>query len=270
MLFVATIPSSHGGSAAGSAVAWTRPDDLAGAGQPQPARVDRVHVLLPRVVRPDLDVVERAEVRGEERADRAAADHRDPHARLPRLDEPVHRRVQRHRHVVLRRLPDERAGDEVDLGRPAGADVLEHRGHVGVVALGGERLAPADRRRTFISHGSSWSSTPGGGGNRLALVHQVADEAGRGRCRRRRRRTRSRAGRSVSAATVFTVALKISFDHCAGRRSGKARACRPGRDEQRLDLLRLLVRGACRRRGRARSRCRARTRRARPRAGPRS
>ena len=42
--------------------------------------------------------------------------------------------------------------------------------------------------------------------------------------------TRAKAetcGRSVSAATVFTVALKISFDHCAGRRSGKARARSP-------------------------------------------
>ena len=31
----------------------------------------------------------------------------------------------------------------------------------------------------------------------------------------------------MSAATVFTVALKISFDHWAGRRSGKARARSP-------------------------------------------
>ena len=34
-------------------------------------------------------------------------------------------------------------------------------------------------------------------------------------------------GRFVTAATVLTVALKISFDHCAGRRSGNARAWRP-------------------------------------------
>ena len=36
-------------------------------------------------------------------------------------------------------------------------------------------------------------------------------------------------GSPVSAATALTVALKISFDHCAGRRSGNARAFRPAR-----------------------------------------
>ena len=34
-------------------------------------------------------------------------------------------------------------------------------------------------------------------------------------------------GSPVSAATVFTVALKMSFDHWAGRRSGNASAFRP-------------------------------------------
>jgi hypothetical protein len=33
----------------------------------------------------------------------------------------------------------------------------------------------------------------------------------------------------VSAATPFTVALKISFDHWAGRKSGSASALRPER-----------------------------------------
>ena len=31
----------------------------------------------------------------------------------------------------------------------------------------------------------------------------------------------------MSAATAFTVALKISFDHCAGRRSANASAFSP-------------------------------------------
>jgi len=31
----------------------------------------------------------------------------------------------------------------------------------------------------------------------------------------------------VSAATPLTVALKMSFDHCAGRRSGSASAFSP-------------------------------------------
>ena len=60
------------------------PDDLARAREPQPRAVDRVDMRLVEVVGPDLDVVEAGEVRGEERADRAAADDADPHARLRR------------------------------------------------------------------------------------------------------------------------------------------------------------------------------------------
>ena len=44
-----------------------------------PSRVDRVDVRLGEVERPHLDVVERGEVRREERADRAAADDADSH-----------------------------------------------------------------------------------------------------------------------------------------------------------------------------------------------
>ena len=44
-------------------------------------------------------------------------------------------------------------------------------------------------------------------------------------------------GSPVSAATAFTVALKISFDHCAGRRSGNARAFRPERSISAGELL---------------------------------
>ena len=55
-------------------------DDLAGTGEPEALGVDRVDVLLPRVVRPDLDAVERAEVGGEERADGAATDDSDSHS----------------------------------------------------------------------------------------------------------------------------------------------------------------------------------------------
>ena len=54
-------------------------EHLAGAGEPQSVRVDRVDVLARRVVGPDLDVVELREIRGEERADRAAADDADSH-----------------------------------------------------------------------------------------------------------------------------------------------------------------------------------------------
>ena len=78
--FVATIPKSHGGSSAASAVARTSADDVAGAGEPEAVRVDRVDVLPREVVGPDLDVVELRQVRREQRADRAAADDADPHA----------------------------------------------------------------------------------------------------------------------------------------------------------------------------------------------
>ena len=48
-------------------------------------------------------------------------------------------------------------------------------------------------------------------------------------------------GRPVSAATELTVALKISFDHCAGRRSANTSAPGP-RAERLADLLDLLER----------------------------
>ena len=108
----------------------------------------------------------------------------------------------------------------------ARADVLEHRRHVGVVPLGGERLAPADRVDVHLP-GIFVELDAGGGGNRLPLVHQVADEMAEVGRLRPAAANAPTCGRSVSAATVFTVALKISFDHCAGRRSGKARARSP-------------------------------------------
>ena len=52
-------------------------DHLARAGQPQAVAVDRVDVRLREVVRPDLDVVERRQVRREQRPHRAAADDTD-------------------------------------------------------------------------------------------------------------------------------------------------------------------------------------------------
>src|SRR4029077_17493726 len=56
-----------------------RAADLAGAGQPEAVAVDRLDVVAREVVGPDLDVVEGAEVRGEQRPDSAAADDADPH-----------------------------------------------------------------------------------------------------------------------------------------------------------------------------------------------
>ena len=65
----------------------------------------------------------------------------------------------------------------------------------------------------------------------------------------------------MSAATAFTVALKISFDHCAGRRSSNASAFRPA---ERRSARRPRARrpASCRGTGRSTSRCRGRTRRA--------
>src|SRR5262245_50394594 len=56
---------------------------------------------------------------------------------LLRLHEPVERRVQWHCDPVALRLADERAGDQVDLGRPVCFDVFEHRRIVRMAALGG-------------------------------------------------------------------------------------------------------------------------------------
>ncbi len=81
--FVATIPSSHGGSSAGVRGRPRVADHLPGAREPEPARVDRVHVVLRQVVRPHLDVVEQREIRREERPDGPAADDADPHRRTP-------------------------------------------------------------------------------------------------------------------------------------------------------------------------------------------
>ena len=74
-------------------------DDVARAGQAQPVAVDRVDVVAREVVGPDLDVVERAEIGREQRADGAAADDADLHSHEAslRLDQPVQGGVQRDR-----------------------------------------------------------------------------------------------------------------------------------------------------------------------------
>ncbi len=81
--FVATIPKSHGGSSDGVRRRANFSDNVPGAGEPEPVRVDRVDVLLREVVGPDLDVVELRQVRREQRPDRAAADDADPQRRVP-------------------------------------------------------------------------------------------------------------------------------------------------------------------------------------------
>jgi hypothetical protein len=54
-------------------------DDVARAAQAQPVAVNRVDVVLREVVRPHLEVLERRQIRREERPDRAAAHDADPH-----------------------------------------------------------------------------------------------------------------------------------------------------------------------------------------------
>ena len=80
--FVATMPKSHGGSAAGVARRAEARVDVACAGEPQAVAFDRVDVGLVEVERPYLDVVEGGEVGGEERTDGAAADDADSHEAL--------------------------------------------------------------------------------------------------------------------------------------------------------------------------------------------
>jgi hypothetical protein len=54
-------------------------DELACTGETEPVRVDRVDVRARSIERPDLDVLELRQVRGEQRADCPAADDADPH-----------------------------------------------------------------------------------------------------------------------------------------------------------------------------------------------
>ena len=114
----------------------------------------------------------------------------------------------------------ERARDQLDLGRAARLDVLEHGRVV--------RAAPLRREHVHLPR-VLVQLDPGGGGDRLALVDEGVDEMAEVGWLAPRPRSAASCGSPVSAATAFTVALKISFDHWAGRRSGKARAFRPER-----------------------------------------
>ena len=78
--FVATMPKSHGGISAGSAVARGCPTTSPAPVSRRPSRLIAVDVELVEVERPHLDVVEQREVRREERADRTASDDADPHS----------------------------------------------------------------------------------------------------------------------------------------------------------------------------------------------
>ena len=128
--------------------------------------------------------------------------------------------MQRDVHAEPVRLAHERAGDQVDLGRPVSLDVLEHGRECALPPLRGEDV---HLPRILVQLDA------GRRGDALALVDQVADEVDRGRRGAPWRRSAPLCGSPVSAATALTVALKISFDHCAGRRSGSAFAFRPAR-----------------------------------------
>ena len=260
--FVATMPKSHGGSSAASLVACRRPSTSPAPVSRRPSRLIASTCSLRQVVRPHLDVVERRQVRREQRPDGAATD--DAHLHRPRvllrLDQPFHRLVQRHRHTDAVRLAHERAGDHVDLGR-AGAP-RRPRASTGSARCRaasrarssptGPRRArrPPPRRPPCLRPSESRTRWPRSLGSSSA--------AKCGSC-----------GRPVSAATVLTVALKISFDHCAGRRSSNASAFSPDATISVGDLA-ARRRASCRAPARSTSRCRARTGRACPRAACRS
>ena len=80
VVFVATMPSSHGGISRGVGARLEAGGELRAAGEPQPVARDRGDVRGGDVVRPHLDVVEPGQVCREEAADRAGADDADPHA----------------------------------------------------------------------------------------------------------------------------------------------------------------------------------------------
>ena len=77
------------------------------------------------------------------------------------------RRVQGNGHAVLLRLADERAGDQVDLGRSVGFEVLEHGRVVG---------AAAPRREHVHLPRVVVQLDAGCGGDGLPFVDQVVDE----------------------------------------------------------------------------------------------
>ena len=64
--FVATMPKSQSGSSRRIRRGAQPRRDLAGAGEREPVLLDHLHMGTIEVVRPDLDVVELREVRGEE------------------------------------------------------------------------------------------------------------------------------------------------------------------------------------------------------------
>ena len=140
----------------------------------------------------------------------------DSHAsRRPTTPPSLHERVHRGAavpDVVLLRLAHQRAGDELDLRRPVRVDVLQHRRvvrrptpgredvHLPRVVVKLDAGGPGDR---LPSSTSPWTSRPRSVGSFSAAKW--------GSCRS-----------PVIAATGLTAALKISFDHWAGRRSGSA------------------------------------------------
>ena len=92
--------------------------------------------------------------------------------------------MQRHRHAEPLGLPDERAGDVLDLGRAAGLDVLEHRRVVPAAALRGEDV---HLPRVLVQLDA------GRRGDLLALLDQAVDEVAEVARLLARREVRSRA-----------------------------------------------------------------------------
>ena len=125
--------------------------------------------------------------------------------------------MERRGHAQPLGLP-QRAGDQLDLRRAARLDVLEH---------GSECALPRLVASTFISQGLV-QLDPRRGATALPSSMSAWTRWPRSDVRSSAAKCGS-CGSPVSAATAFTVALKISFDHCAGLRSGNARAFRPER-----------------------------------------
>ena len=206
-------------------------DDVARAGEPQPVRVDRVDVLARerRTPRPRRRRAARGSRRTASRRRRSRRCRSSRVARLLRLDQPIERGVQRHRDAepVAPRARARRVISSISVGRCASTS-SSIDGRVRVAALGREHV-------------------------HLPRVLPELDAGGAARrpCPRRRGRARGRGRRAalsakwkscgspVSAATALTVALKISFDHCAGRRSSNASAFRPDDDDEVGDRVRV-------------------------------
>src|SRR5206468_7054556 len=128
--------------------------DVPRAAQPEPVAVDRVDVVARQVVRPYLHVVELREVRREQRPDRPAADDADPHAEYAAS----RALTSWYRAVCNGASTPNRSASRTSA--PVIRSISVGRRACTSSSIDGKCALPRFVASTFISHGSSRSSTP--------------------------------------------------------------------------------------------------------------